>query len=164
MKKTRADFRTALKYCKDNEVEIRRKKLLENFRSKNHKGFWRDVADINKHNISYPTKIDCKNTAVDICNLFSSKYESIFNKKKLIRNVKLNVTNSKKMELVLRFSLDDIKKSIKALKETVGFDKIHSNHLKFNSIILIDLLARLLYDHAINYCATLRNVSFRGQI
>ena len=30
MKKTRASFRSALKYCKDNESELRCKKLLEN--------------------------------------------------------------------------------------------------------------------------------------
>ena len=144
MKKTRANFRAALKFCKDNEADLRSKKLLENFRLKNYKGFWRDVAEINKHNMSYPTEIDNKNTNVDICHLFSRNYESIFNKKKgLIDNVKLNVTNKKKIDILLRFSIEDVKKSIRSLKVTLGFDKIHSNHLKFDSVILIDLLARL---------------------
>ena len=144
MKKTRADFRAALRYCKDNEVELRRKRLLENFRLKNYKGFWRDVAETNKHNMSYPTEIDTKNTNVDICGLFSDNYGSIFRKnKRATRNVKLNVTNKKKMDILLRFSLEDVKKSIRALRATLGFDNIHSNHLKFDSVILIDLLARL---------------------
>ena len=123
---------------------MRRKRLLENFRLKNYKGFWRDVAETNKHNMSYPTEIDTKNTNVDICGLFSDNYESIFSKnKRATRNVKLNVTNKKKMNILLRFSLEDVKKSIRALRATLGFDNIHSNHLKFDSVILIDLLARL---------------------
>ena len=144
MKKTRANFRAALKYCKDNEREIRSKKLLNNLRLKNHKGFWRDVAEINKHNMSYPTEIDAKNTNVDICNLFSPKYESIFNKSNgLIDGENLVVTDKKKIDILLRFSIEDVKKSINSLKATIGFDKIHSNHLKFDSVILIDLLACL---------------------
>ena len=144
MQKTRANFRTALRYCKDNEADLRSKKLLENFRLKNHKGFWRDVAEMNNHNMSCPTEIDTRNTNVDICNLFSSNYESIFNKNKAgMNNMKLHVSNKKKIDILLRFSLEDVKKSIKALKATLGFDKIHSNHLKFDSVLLIDLIARL---------------------
>ena len=43
MKESRACFKNALNYCKDNEDEIRRQKIAESFISKNFKTFWKDV-------------------------------------------------------------------------------------------------------------------------
>ena len=151
MKQTRASFRNALKYCKTNEVNIRNEKLLENLRLKDYAGFWKGVAKINNHNTPYPTEIDSKSDNDDICALFSNKYEQIFNRNTIYKDfVKSNITNKEKVEILLRFTIADVKKSIKLLKDTVGFDNIHSNHLKFNSEVLDDLLARLFTSFIIH--------------
>ena len=43
-----------------------------------------------------------------------------------------------------------LKKSNKLLKDTAGFDNIHSNHLKFNSEVLNDLLSKLFTSFIIH--------------
>ena len=47
------------------------------------------------------------------------------------------------MQIVITFSKADIKRAIKSLKDSIGFDKIHSNHLKFDSELLFEFLASL---------------------
>ena len=81
------------------------KKLFENLKKKNYKAFWNDVTNTSKHNMNYPTKIDGKSTDTDICNHFSSEYKSIFNKSKNHMNLtSFNLTNKKKVEILLRFT------------------------------------------------------------
>ena len=43
MKTTRGRFKSALKYCISHELEIRRIKLIESFKSKNKIKFWKNV-------------------------------------------------------------------------------------------------------------------------
>ena len=62
-----------------------------------------------------PTKIDNKSTDTDICNHFSSEYKSIFNKSKdyNMNLASLNLIYKKKVEILFRFTSDNIgKKSV----------------------------------------------------
>ena len=142
MKVSRADFRIALKFCRDNERDIRNPKLLENLRNKNFKVFWCEVGKVDKHNAPQPTEIDGLSKNKDIANLFSSKYSAVFNKSKQSRKV-TGLSPKMKVEALIRLSNDDIKKGIKQLKDSIGFDCIHSNHLKISSDLLHELLAQL---------------------
>ena len=152
MRSSRTYFKTALNSCKANEKIYRNKKLLDKLRNKNYKEFWTDVHNIKKHNDPQITDIDGKCTHKDIANMFSDKYQSIFNKKnkqeKIVNSV--NMSEKKRVKILLTFSKNDVKKCIQSLRETIGFDKIHSKHLKFNSDSLQEFIAKLFSSFIIH--------------
>ena len=152
MKTSRSDFRAALSSCKANERECRNEKLLNNIKNKNYKEFWSDVQNTYKHNDPQVTEIDGICTSDDISNLFSNKYRSIFNRNSNQDHCmrQINISDKKKVMILLMFSKKDIKNCIKLLRDTLGFDKIHSRHLKFNSELLHDFLAKLFSSFIIH--------------
>ena len=99
----------------------------------------------NKYNDPQVDEIDGFSCSNDICSLFSDKYRKIFNKRcnneNSVRNPRLS--DKKKIEILLMFTEDDIKNCITSLTETVGYDKIHSNNLKYNFPLLHKFLAKL---------------------
>ena len=115
------------------------------------KHFWGEVANTNKHNFPAPQNIDDRCNALDICNLFSDKYREIFNKpKNKSRLIKTNLSEKKRTELLMIITLDDIKDSIKVMKDTVGYDHIHTKHSMFNSAVFLELIARLFTSFIIH--------------
>ena len=142
MKASRAIFRNALKFCRDNDRDIRNSKLLENLKNKNFSVFWSEVAKVDKHNIPQPTEIDGLSKDNDIANLFLNKYSAIFNRSKETKQV-INISPKMKIGILIRLTDNDIRKGIKQLKDSIGFDCIHSNHLKISSGLLHGLLAQL---------------------
>ena len=145
MKLSRTHFKSALKSCKRNENHIRSKKLLDNLNNKNNTLFWNEVRKINNHNLAYPSRIDNNHTDEGICNMFSKKYKCLFNKNHSgLKNIKrTNVSEKKKVEIILRFSKEDILRGITKLKVGIGCDMIHSNHLKFSPPLFVELLTEL---------------------
>lgn len=140
MKSSRSNFRLAFKKCKFNENDIRNGKLVDKLNDKNYKEFWSEVHKTNKHNLAYPTVIDGKCSNSDISCMFSEKYKGIFNKvykNPVLCSNQVKLPDKKKVEILLKFSKDDVKRGIKLLKDGIGFDTIHSNHLKFASELLI---------------------------
>ena len=85
-------------------------KLLENFKKKDMKKFWCEVANAKKHNLPVPQNIDGRCDPVDVCNLFSEKYRKFFNKdRKESHLIKMNLTEKKKIELIMIICVDDHK-------------------------------------------------------
>ena len=150
MKVSRSKFRSALNTCRENEVDIRNKKLLDNFKNKDKSSFWGEVAKVNNHNLPVPAKIDGKCSNYDISNLFSNKYKEIFSRNKKSKFIKMNLTSKMKVEILMIITFDDIKKNIKFVRDTVGYDNIHTNHLKFSSSILNDFIAKLFTSFIIH--------------
>ena len=58
-----------------------------------------------------------------------------------MRNI--NLSDKKKVEILLVFTENDIKECIGSLTETIGYDNVHSNHLKFKCQLLHKFLAKL---------------------
>ena len=152
MKLSRSDFKTALNNCKANDKTIRNRKLLSNLKNKNYKEFWSDVHSTTTHNDPHITDIDGLHNNDLIANMFSNKYRRIFNVSsdgnKFVKCT--NISERKRVEILLRFSKEDIKICIKSLRETVGFDKIHSNHLKFHSELLHLFVAKLFTSFVVH--------------
>ena len=125
---------------------------MVNLKNKNYKEFWNDVHNTYKHNDPQAPEIDGVRSNDDISNLFSHKYKDIFNKKRNIEKCMkyTNLSEKKKVTLLLMFSRRDIRNCVKQLRETLGFDKIHSNHLKFNSELLHDFIAKLFSSFIIH--------------
>ena len=153
MKYTRSKFRAALNSCKSNENHIRNGKLLNNLISKDYRSFWGEVFKTNNHNIACPTAIDGKSNFNDICNTFSDKYKEIFNKKgetypSSIHQLKWD--DKEKLQFLIKFTKEDVKRAIKLLKDGISFDKIHSNHLKLESDLFIEFFAKLITSFVIH--------------
>ena len=158
MKYSRTLFKSALNQCKLNEKLIKKKKLLNNLDDKNYGAFWSEVKQTNKNNLVYPDNIDGYDKPNDICNLFSQKYKLILNKQgkpPAERLCKLNMKEKEKVWFILRFSQNDIKRAIKCLKPGIGFDNIHSFHLKLSPDICHEVLSALFYGFVMHNCIPL---------
>ena len=138
MKNTRSIFREALDHCKKNEQEIRDFKLVSSARLNDSKSFWREVNSRRSKNNLTPQVVDGNKTDLDICQLFANKFSSVngsgtqeFDSATLMNGISLNV----------KFKKDFIK-AVKNLKVGIGFDLIHSNHLKFLDDRAIGVICR----------------------
>lgn len=155
MKLSRSKFKLALKKCKEDEDNIRRKKLTEKLKNKRYKEFWKDVHNINKQSSVETNSVEGETDPSNICYLFSEKYKKIFNK--CTDNMtKLKLSEKQKTRILLRFSIDDVRSAIRHLNPTIGHDNIHTNHLKLGSNLLMELIANLFTSFIIhNYIPTI---------
>ena len=63
------------------------------------------------------------------------------------------VPEKKKVEFFMKFSKEDIKNSISRLNDTIGYDAVHSKHLKFESELLVELLSNLFTScYRLGFC------------
>ena len=128
IKNTRNLFREALDHCKKNEQEIRDFKLVSAARLKDSKSFWREVNSRRSKNSLIPQVVDGQKTDQDICKLFANKFSSV-NGSGLQEFSLLTLLNGNSQNI--KFKKSDLINAVKSLKVGIGFDRIHSNHLKF---------------------------------
>ncbi len=48
MKKSWTNFKKALKFCKENEIKIKKDKLLNSYAKNNKSDFWKDIKTLKK--------------------------------------------------------------------------------------------------------------------
>lgn len=147
MRETRAQFKNTLRNCKQNEDQIRRENMLRNLNSNNSKEFWTETNKLKKSPNQQLNVIDEKEDSECIADLFSDKYKLIFDaqggNKSDAKHVDINMNYSYSEIYKHLFSREDIHTAVKQLKPCIGFDKIHSNHLKFSSPLFEKLIANL---------------------
>ena len=132
MKKTKRDFRKALRKCKANELSIRNDSMVESLKRNNAKQFWKDVRSIKDNKQTKSTKIDNSVDPKNISEIFSLKYKLIFDDKNCQSGtIEFNSESESKTSLFRYFSTNCIRTAIKNLNATIGPDNIHANHLKF---------------------------------
>ena len=131
MKSSRARFKAALNECRKNEDMIKRQKLLDNLNKKNFKGFWKEVAMIRNHDSNVAVAIDGIRDSNKVCEIFSDKYKKIFTINSNVSDSNPVSLSNKKSGRYIDFTLSDINDGISQLRDGVGMDGIHSNHLKF---------------------------------
>ena len=147
MRTARAEFKCALKYCKDNEELIRKEKLLRSLNDKDYKRFWKEVNVSKKTDVVQSCCIDGIDDSNAVCNLFSDKYKQIYNKHRTVTNEQfskaVSMSNKEKASFILKFSKNDVKRAIGMLKHNIGVDNIHSNHLKMCSETCVELISMM---------------------
>ena len=147
MKKTREEFRKAFNDCKKNEDKMRKDSMLNNLNNKSYKEFWNETNKIKKHDNKQLNIIDNVAEAKEIAKLFSDKYRKIFdvhNKNRSeAENYFINTNNEHSDLTKFLFSREDIHSAILLLKPVLGFDNIHSNHIKYASFLFEKLIAML---------------------
>lgn len=128
MKHSRKEFNRALNYCKSNRQKIQNEKLARSFKGCNNNYFWKEVKSRNNNKISID-EVDGVKGDLNLAQLFYNKFSSISGNddNSLIYEYRGNNRN------LIKFTVNDVKTAITSLKTGVGFDGIHSNHLKFLS-------------------------------
>lgn len=128
MKQIRKSFRSAFKYCKSHEHQIRNNKLFDNFRDRINKISWEEANSRRRADVPDAEEIDGLNDNQLICEMLMNKFSQItgnfFNQTQPdTRALLIDPRNS-------RVSMSVIKRAIISSKCGIGFDGIHSNRLE----------------------------------
>jgi len=143
MKTARSRFRRSLRYCRENQLRIRREKFLSAFRERNKYKFWTQVKKLNKisHNNSV---IDGNANVNDIVAVFDGKFREILNKPPLIESRQQLIAPMPNIELFkVFFRSSALDNSISRLNDGQGWDNVHSKHLKYSGRIFREFLSRI---------------------
>ena len=79
MKAARTSFQDALKFCRLNEKNIRKDKLLAKFASGNKMDFWKECRNVNGSSKSISQCIDGVSVPSEIISTFENKFMSVLN-------------------------------------------------------------------------------------
>ena len=144
MKLSRSNFKSALNFCKKNELNIRRKKLIDSFRDKNKSNFWKNVRNLSKKVVS--SNIDGLNNNEDITKMFTEKYHKILDDP-MCNLVEDNPDGGQDVDhdgLFHVFFRDyTIDNSIDKLNPGIDWEFFHANHLKWSGPKFRSLLGKL---------------------
>jgi hypothetical protein len=148
MKESRANFKTALNYCKKNELKIKKENLIQSFAGRNKIHFWNEIKNEQVTNNIPIVHLDNKNTPDEIINIFNNKYKSILDDPRsqsipldfhqLLNNINkaVHVNNCQ----LLTHHID---KSIEKLNIGIGCDFVHTNHLRYSGCKFRLMLSKL---------------------
>ena len=128
MKMTRKSLKNALDYCKNHENEIRNENFLHAFQSGNSKLFWKEVKKRRGLINVSSDKINGKTDPFDIAEDFRGKFSLVSGS---VPSIAIQDTSVPNNPISCNFiSLSTVKSAISKLKTSLGFDGLHSNHLK----------------------------------
>ena len=136
MKQTRKIFINALNYCKKNKDKISDNVIADKYRTGDCKEFWKEV---NKRRTNYNPilcEIDGKKTSEEIVELFYRKFSAVTGS----LNAEGDVDDDQfrpNVNFIERLSVRKVNDAIANLSTGLGFDGVHSNHLKFSSPLMI---------------------------
>ena len=137
MKLHRKIFRESLDFCKKNEQKIRDLKLAASAQNLDKKRFWKEVNLRRSHKTRESDIIDNLTNKVDITSLFAKKFSSVTGG----NAPNFEIFSCLGARPVTYFRLADVKQAINKLKVGLGFDGIHSNHLKYLDNRVMRILA-----------------------
>ena len=142
MKNSRNEFRKALRYCRENEARVKKDVLLEKFltRGKNSKEFWRETRKQKKSQKSRCQVIDGVHDQKRIVEIFDNTYRRVLNNPES-QTPALSATQSR-CDDTFSASLFDLRDAIVRLNLGMGWDQIHTNHLKYSGPIFQNLLCK----------------------
>ncbi|CAF3669002.1 unnamed protein product [Rotaria socialis] len=148
MKESRSKFKNALSYCKNNELRLKKEKLIDSYKLRSKNNFWKEVKTLSKNNKQSVNCINNEYKKEEIIKVFERKYKETLDDKNsqtkpadydvILEDVKIrNFPNSGQI------FTSDLELAISKLNTGIGFDFIHSNHLKRSNYKLKCFLARL---------------------
>ena len=148
MKASRRDFKRSLQFCKQNELKLKKQKLVESFKHGSKVKFWKEVKNITKNNDSPIQCVDGRTTSDEILHVFKSKYQSVLDDKKCqgksetyARSIE-ELNNRDHVNNCMIFK-NYVVEAVRSLNDGIGFDSIHSNFFKFADHEFFAFVARL---------------------
>ena len=144
MKTARKAFKNAFKFCKDNEKKLKHEILIEKFAYSNKSHFWKEIGKINGFAGSRTIEIDSEASIHKHVAIFDQKYKNILDDP-MCQNLSNNIAPSPVASTrVPLFNLDDVWQAIMKVNNGLGWDGIHSNHIKFSGPVFLNLLCKFL--------------------
>ena len=129
--------------------------MLSNLKTKNYKAFWNEANRLKKNDNHQLNIIDNMADSASIANLFSDKYSRLFDthgqSKSGAETFHVNISNKYNDITKFLFSRHDVHLAVQLLKPGLGFDRIHSNHIRYASPLFEKLIA-MLYSSFIIHC------------
>ena len=151
MKSARSAFKNAIRYCRKNELQIKKEILLNKFSGANKTVFWKNISKINgswKPNVLH---IDEKSNLNEITEIFDKKYKKILDDPSCQTGEfsRLDISSNGVYEPLV--TAERINYAIDRLNTGRGWDNVHSNNFKFSGPIFRNLIGKYinkLLDHA----------------
>ena len=148
MQQSRRNFKSALDFCKRNELKIKNDNIANSFIDKNKKQFWKTINNLKKDG---PSKINIMDNETDpkkIANIFSAKYRLILDDKNCQVASINHLTNIHKLnetivENRMKIYPCNVLNAIDNLNVGLGWDLIHSNHIKLASTVISNFISKL---------------------
>ena len=140
---SRKIFKQKFKFCKNNQREIKDKKLAHSLCNKDSKLFWKQIRKRKSNKLKINNcRIDGETNSEEIAEKFSSYFKSIFAETKILNDNHLNDLLNTQFDSnsFSKFSLECIKYKIKNLNQYCDIDGINSEHLKRASEKMLTLL------------------------
>ena len=145
MKETRKLFVNALNFCKNNVKRISNENLAVAVANRNSQEFWKEVRSRRGTNNSKATEIDGIGSPSLIADLFGRKFNAVSGKGEYNTNLdEYSEEFLPNVDFSKRIYVKDVEDALNRLKVGIGFDGIHSNHLKFSSRLIKFIFARLI--------------------
>ena len=132
MKTSRTLFKNALKECKKNEITIKKNILLNKFSCRSKTIFWKEVRKVGGNPQPKSQCIDGRTNPKDIISVFDEKFMKVLNDSDCQTVDPGTSREHSYMRNRFCFSLKDVNTAITRINTGLGWDLIHSNHLKYS--------------------------------
>ena len=150
MKRSRSQFKDALNFCRSKEQFLRKQQLTNAFINKGKCNYWKEIKKMSPVNTNAAVqRIDNETGAEEIVNVFKERYKSILddkNSQSIPENYDEMLNKLATKEQINKCSIfkHNIDDAIGSLSTGLGWDGIHSNHLKLSGEDFRTLLSRFL--------------------
>ena len=124
MNQSRLRFKSALKYCQQNEIKMRADSLARSMMNNDMTGFWKDVHKITNSKVPLATKVDGCVGDTNIAEMWKCHYKSLLNSvenKNCKKSVMLDINKQIKNSITITtFNILDALKNTSAIPEVRG--------------------------------------------
>lgn len=151
--KSRAQFKYALRYVKNNESDMRKDSLARKLANHSPAEFWKEIKAMNNNKTPLPSCIEGVSGAENIADLWRGHFEDLLNSVGHSKQAKFDgVVNEEKEDInVVR---NEVSSAIRELdiNKSCGGDSIYAEHLKYSSDRIVPMLSMLftgLFVHGI---------------
>lgn len=144
---SRKIFKSRLKFCQNNQDQLKMDQLASEHSSKNFKNFWKGTKKLNG-SVSLPACVSGASEPSDIANIFKDHFAI----KSLLQPVH-NTEPSRQQGQPMRITSNDVEKCIKGMKrgKSPGYDGLSIEHLQ-NAGVHVYRVLSLLYTFCMRHC------------
>ena len=138
--RTKARFKGAMRFIKNNEDTLKKDSLARKLLSKNDKEFWKEIRVMNSSNMPLPNVIDGVTGSVNIVDMWKSHYNDLFNCLRNNKDVKQLHTDVH-YDATIEVTHSEIFSAINDLpnNKSCGLDGVNAEHLKHCSDRIVGL-------------------------
>jgi hypothetical protein len=154
MTKSRAQFKRALRQCKQDGINCKADSLATNLLRKDDKAFWKEIKKINDTGIPLASTINNVTGANAITAMWQNHFQKLLNSSSDVKSKEfvLQALGEKSKYCFERFTVANVMESISSVKcgKSAGKDGIYAEHFKYASdrvAVLLSILINTMFIH-----------------